>query len=311
MRVFLNVVLFVLFSCFSAHAAESVASASYINFWIQKYRNVDLGNDPGNSIASLSYLYSSINKANELLYGQATTYAVDDAHRSNLVTVSIADLEMNTKIKLCAPGTYMPAQSADYECVDCGLGHYCSGGRHRAVCTGGAIACNGINHTADATTDANRLNRVLKKDEVVAWIPQTNIGRWGKVSCCGVLKNGKLVVDMTGIPCATGTIGPGTYLFVERYGERKNQKEKDPIDGKQNYVSSAHMAVFDHPVGYQSKHGAAIFFTFVDTNNATYKNERLRFPNSNSWYANKNDQNIPDIQLEIKPQDICVYELKY
>jgi hypothetical protein len=146
MRIFLNVVLFVLLLGLPAQAADSIAAASYVQDWIRKYKNVTLV-DPGNGLASLGYLYSAINKANEELNGRATTYVAEDARKTSLVAVNFANSELTGKIKFCRPGTYLPSDSND--CADCGLGHYCAGGSHRAQCGECSLACQGNSAAID------------------------------------------------------------------------------------------------------------------------------------------------------------------
>jgi hypothetical protein len=110
--------------------------------------------------------------------------------------------------------------------------------------------------------------------------------------------------------CATGTIGPGTYLFVERYQNNiYSAGNIDSVTGEPDMISSAHIAVFDHPVGYKSMHGAGIFHNFVDANNAVFTSYTMMFP-PGSWTANENNVNISSISDEIGPANLCVYELR-
>jgi hypothetical protein len=285
MRVFLNVVLLGLLACFSARAATiGIVAASYINSWIQQKWNVNLNNNPGNSIASLSYLYSAINKTNKELNGRASTYAANGSD-TNLLAVSVADSELAAKIMFCEPGTYMPANpTAPYECVACESGHYCGGG--------GKIF---------------PYNQVLSLAQVEANIPETDITDWEKISCCKADPPAQIT---SGPACATGTLEPGMYLFVERYGLREPYNDKDSIDGVKYGVSSADIAVFNRRVGYQSRHAGNIFFNYVDTNNETFTNIVLTFPNNGGWYNESNDTNVKNMELEIKYQSLCVYKHK-
>jgi hypothetical protein len=94
---------------------------------------------------------------------------------------------------------------------------------------------------------------------------------------------------------------------VERY--RSLTDLIDSITGEPG-LSSAHIAVFDHPVGYKSIHANPNFYTFVDTNNATFTSYTLRFA-PGAWDSdNTNNTNVSNIGSEIESSNLCVYELK-
>jgi hypothetical protein len=207
----------------------------------------------------------------------------------------------------CTAGTY--STSGMNPCENCGIGHYCTGGAQRAACTYGAIACTGTSHTYDAALPSiaqGTVNKVLTKNEVDALIPPTTISQWKRISCCNTQFLGTpSEINTPNYGCAMGTIGPGTYLFVERYPAGGNI---DSITGEEG-VSSAHIVVFDHSVGYKSMHGYDIFNTFVDTNNATFTSYILGLPQG-SWSDNINNANVSNIGSEIENFNLCVYELK-
>lgn len=221
----------------------------------------------------------------------------------------------------CAPGTYsVDGLSA---CTDCGLGHYCTGGMHRAACTYGAIGCPGANETADGARPAGApINTFMNLDDVKKYIPATDISQWRMVSCCREQSPGGVFADWHNpetlndarAACANGTLGPGTYLFTTQYSYSDGRDT--PIDSIAGGVgnASAFIAVFDHSVGYRSIHGNSLFQHFVDTNNAAYQSWTISTaPTDGNWFVNKNEtnvSNIPDSPLYSSPYMMCVFELK-
>ncbi|MDR0741698.1 MAG: hypothetical protein LBF28_02905 [Rickettsiales bacterium] len=209
----------------------------------------------------------------------------------------------------CAGGTY--SANGVSPCVDCGIGYYCTGGNNRKACAGGAIACNGVNHTLDAALPAaaaSSVDKILTMDEINNFVPATNISQWRRLSCCnrheGATVNISHVND-SAFGCATGTIGPGTYLFITRY---IGYGTADSLDGGNNSVSSVNMMVFDRKVGYKSMHASSVFDNFVDVNNDVFQSYTHKIPGG-SWNANQNISNVSDIVSEVG-YNICVYELK-
>jgi hypothetical protein len=151
-----------------------------------------------------------------------------------------------------------------------------------------------------------KTNKALTLGEVNDLVPQTAIAQWRKISCCGITGGGTWDdVNLPGYGCITGTIGPGTYLFTERY--HNSCTGQTDSTGAGIGCTSAHIAVFDRKVGYKSMHGDDIFYNFVDTNNETFVSWTLRFPVVH-WAENTNQVNVSGLAdgLEV---GLCVYEL--
>lgn len=215
----------------------------------------------------------------------------------------------------CAPGTYAP--TGTNTCIPCGIGHYCTGGHARASCTYGAISCNGTNHSTDPTTVATDapINTFLTLDQVNEFIPTTDFSDWHQVSRCadylGAAFNDPDSLRGTSHACAHGTIGPGTYLFIARYGPSQYVSEfNDSINGTNAQITNAFIVVFDHPVGYASIHGIDVFQHFVDTEHPEYQDPVISSTPVYGWKKNINATNISN--LTDLPNDIklYVYELK-
>ncbi|MDR1337757.1 MAG: hypothetical protein LBJ73_01870 [Rickettsiales bacterium] len=289
-------------------ASADIASTSYIKNAIQSNWGVNLTS--GDGIASSSYLFAMIDAANLALNGRATTYG-QGVTGSNIISKSKVDIELE-KIKYCVPGTYLPPDEND--CSDCGIGYYCTGGIHRAPCTGGVIACSGMNHDADEFVSDNLMNRVLTMDEVNTYVPATDIAQWRQLSCCatqysesydiGIGNNLQLVNDYKG--CATNTIGPGTYLFTVRTGTFCTGRT-DIFNGQANSASNFYIAVFDQPSSYKTFHANNVFWNFVDVGNATFTTWDFHVPTV-SYCTSVNQTNVSN--LASVPREICVFELK-
>lgn len=210
----------------------------------------------------------------------------------------------------CEPGTY--SENGTTECINCGIGHYCTGGIHRATCTYGAISCNNTIHSMDPSENAP-LNRFLTLDEVNKFFPVTDFSDWRLLSNCGE-HLGATSDDLTSPnilskACASGTIGPGAYLFVTRYRGGGVSSFTDCVSDTYGGITSAFIAVFNHPVGYASIHGVSIFQHFVDTEHAQY--ETYTISSSRGWNTNRNETNISNlINLPEESRLLAVYELK-
>ncbi|MDR1338304.1 MAG: hypothetical protein LBJ73_04745, partial [Rickettsiales bacterium] len=239
--------------------------------------------------------------------GQSTTYG-QNITGSNVIAKSKVDIELE-KIKYCVPGTYMPADSND--CSDCGIGHYCTGGIHRAPCTGGAIACPGENHDVDELVVDSLMNRILTFSEVNAYIPATDISQWQKLSGCGTqMPGGEGAVNNIGAACAYGVIGPGTYMFVQRYpcSIYVPSGTVDPLTGECGHAN-IYLAVFDHAVGYRSVHVSGVYKNLVDVDHAPYQAYTMQIP-AGAWTTNTNQTNVSNIIQEVPTTSLYVFELK-
>lgn len=216
----------------------------------------------------------------------------------------------------CAAGLY----TADglTACADCGPGYYCPGGRDRTVCTNGAIGCPGANETADGMPSAGApINTPMTQTQVQQYIPPTHIKQWREITCCYALHTGadyqrpETVNDINNA-CASGAIGPGTYLFVTRY---PGGDSSDLINGPDSLSggpgkSSAYIAVFDRRVEYRSVNGNNIFHHFVDGENFPYESYTMAFPDFDNIWANEIAVNVSGIDTVVSPQSLCVFELK-
>ncbi|MDE6571413.1 MAG: hypothetical protein K2L95_04335 [Alphaproteobacteria bacterium] len=206
-------------------------------------------------------------------------------------------------------GTYLPAGAV--QCADCGMGYYCTGGQHRAPCSGGIIACPTTRAVADATTTL--VNRVLSADEINTNVPVTDLSQWRQISCCSTIygdyystlsQNLSAVNTVRG--CANGVLGPGTYLFTVRT-DAFCAGMTDPFGGAANCAYSANIAIFDHAVSYKTIHAENVFFHFLDIDGPTFTGWDFQIPTN--WYC------ITDIRANVTglaavPRTMCVYELK-
>ncbi|MDR0727135.1 MAG: hypothetical protein LBF37_03675 [Rickettsiales bacterium] len=165
--------IFLISFCNFAYA--NIASTAFVQKRVYDLWGIRLGATTG-TIASEKYLYSAIDSANLALNGVRTNYS--SLNTGGVIATTRGDVLIQSWIKYCAAGTYLPAGGND--CVNCGLGYYCTGGSHRAPCTGGAIGCNNENNASDQMAPG-LVNRVLTLDEVNAYMPQTEISQWGQV----------------------------------------------------------------------------------------------------------------------------------
>jgi len=245
----------------------------------------------------------AVNKSGTIYYGYLAT-----GNASGKININYSGNTYNlTAPPACSPGTY----SADgfIPCIDCGLGHYCAGGMQRAACTGGAIGCNGTKHAADvpAPTFANR---ELTLAEVTANVPSTNFSQWKKLSSCASGSGpiyGQPGHPDTNIPCATGTIGPGTYLFMVRYSYTGFAGTTD-IFGSDSTRSNVRILIFDHPVSYKTFTVTDSFWNWVDLNHTTFTNYSFQVPQG-SYYQNNNYTNVSGMPGSINIFSMSVFEL--
>ncbi len=210
----------------------------------------------------------------------------------------------------CAPGTYLPP--GEFRCIDCGLGHYCTGGRHRAACSGGIIGCPGTRASADVAAP-KFANRLLTADEITANVTPTDLSQWRQISCCATayekdydtLHNDLSLVN-TAQGCANNTLSPGTYLFTVRTTSFCNNSV-DPLSGHALSAFSANMLIFDHDVSYKTIHASGVYYHFVDTDGPEFTNWDFHVPQT-SFCTNDLRANVDG--LNNVPRVMCVYELQ-
>lgn len=209
----------------------------------------------------------------------------------------------------CVAGKY--SETGMSACTDCGVGHYCTGGSHRAACTHGAISCSGTGATTDAPMPASApVNKFMTLDEVNEFMPVTDFSDWRQISCCSVWISSATsaqpeTLNNVSNACASGTIGPGTYLFTMYYNASGETGAPSA-----NIYYHAVIAVFDHPVAYASIHGNNIYQHFVDTEHSQYTARTISTRPIGSWQVNKNETNITNISDLPEVQNLCVFELK-
>ncbi|MDE6477971.1 MAG: hypothetical protein K2L94_01850 [Alphaproteobacteria bacterium] len=251
-------------------------------------------------------------------FGGATYFGAlfDDAAPTDTLRINIGGVKYWLG-EFCTPGTYAPADTNT--CIACGMGHFCTGGHHRAPCTYGAISCPGINHATDAALPSGAtINKFLTLDDVNRFIPTTDISDWRKISCCvkhfpEASPSNPDTLNNVQYACATNTIGPGTYLFLTHYNNAKWVDRTDCITQDPGSMSNAVIAVFDHPVSYASIHGYSIFQHFIDIDHPTYtKWTYSTAPTNGSWStANANETNVTNLASILDVVlTLCVYELK-
>lgn len=233
----------------------------------------------------------------------------NDTAPANTLRLNVGG-EMYWLGEYCAPGTYLPPESG--RCADCGLGHYCTGGRHRATCSGGIIGCPGTNAASDVASPT-LVNRLLTADEINTNVPSTNLSQWRQISCCAGTDNdyyNTLQQDWSAVNsvrgCAGGVLNPGTYLFTVRTGSFCSSAT-DPFDGYANCAYSANLAVFDHAVSYKTIHAANVFYHFLDIDGTEFTDWDIHVPGGHFCDV--------DIRANVDglanvPRSMCVYELK-
>jgi hypothetical protein len=302
---FLSLSLLIIFP-----SRSEIVAVSYIRNYIQNNWNVSLP-APTGTIASTKYLFSAIDATNQSLNGVATSYSSSAA--GGIVGRTLADRELSSKIKYCAPGTYLAAGNND--CQNCGAGYYCEGGAHRQECVYKIATCPEINHSAENIPSSwnGIFNKPLTLAEVNSMgIQATDISQWRNLGCSRYNEHGADFDDHAAIDAATGgikgTIGPGVYLFTE-----SNNHSECPTS-----CYNSNIAVFDRPAGYKSVHSTTGVSTvpyhiFVDTNNAVYSSYTIRFPVSFWGYYVKETnisgiESAPFVAWDNNPE-LCVWEL--
>ncbi len=204
----------------------------------------------------------------------------------------------------CRPGTYRA--DGFFQCQDCGLGHYCTGGAHRAPCSGGIIACPDIHATTDARADT-MVNRVLMVDEVTKQVPGTDMSQWRILRSDSAqvpgdylkkIKNDLSLVNT--VPVDVGVIGPGTYLFVQKAGS------VCPASMGTGY--SSFIMVFDHPVSYKMIHAENVFYTFIDVDGPEFTGWDIKL-SPEHYCTTRDEANVANMDKSSGFQ-LFVYELK-
>jgi hypothetical protein len=273
--------------------------------------------------AYVQYLLAVIDATNRRSTGSIETNYKDDPLATDIAIPVQNVWDATARLFNCKVAGYYKEGAVDpatglgsVSCESCTIGHYCPvESNDKLVCTYGALACKDTKYATNAAlpADANgKTNKVLTLGEVNDLVPQTAIAQWRKISCCGTHggsgSNWSTVNTSSG--CATGTIGPGTYLFIEKYHPVSICEEKDDSTGAGKGCTSAHIAVFDRKVGYKSMHGSGLFHNFVDTNNETFKSWTLSFPTTSNFAENTNQVNVSGLAAGLNfTINLCVYEL--
>ncbi|MBR1380778.1 MAG: hypothetical protein IJ560_04320 [Alphaproteobacteria bacterium] len=185
----------------------------------------------------------------------------------------------------CNPGMWPDGN----KCVDCGYGHYCMGGDHRAVCSGGIVGCNSTRNTTDHGIDERMANRTLTLDEVNNYVPESDMSQWELVSSCLdetlITKQSLIMPEVTDIcntaqtlphvkdttGCNYEPLSPGTYLFTNYLSVGSFCK---------NGAAWSNIAVFTHPVSYKIIHVCNIWNIFLDTNHSEFTKYNIKLPQS-------------------------------
>ena len=217
----------------------------------------------------------------------------------------------------CAPGTY--SDDSYIPCQPCGIGHYCTGGNNRQACTWGACGCTGTNHTTDNMSPsgcAGILNREMTLAEVNTYIPVTDMSQWKMLSGCSVMNQSMPCTLPEGgmntyDGCATGTIGPGTYLFIET-GYFNCTGVVDIFNGESGKNTNVRMMIFDRPVSYKTLLGCNSVYNWVDLDHTVFTSYSFRVPGGGGQYgycSNNNYTNITGLPGEAVA-NLYVFELK-
>jgi len=212
----------------------------------------------------------------------------------------------------CEAGTF--STSGSIPCQPCGQGHFCTGGSHRAACTGGACACDGTDHASNPVVPVHCLtNRMLTLAELQsANIAATSFADWQEVRCitAHACHRGTATTPTATNTCAIGTIGPGTYLFTTRHTNGGASGTRDSFSNTLGTsVSSANIAIFDRQVGYNILHAEGTYFNFVDTNRSNFISWTIRSPNAPNFNANLNATNVSGLN-QIGAATLCIFRLK-
>ena len=208
----------------------------------------------------------------------------------------------------CVAGTYLP--DGVNQCVPCGVGHFCTGGRHRESCTYGAIACNGTNHTFDPPMPSGTdgmYNRALTMSEVNRYIPATDIEQWKALYSGYPYRVVYLqcapenTPDHSSLSVLDQEITVGTYLVAHQH------------TGTSGYVSSAYIVVFDHNVVYRPVAICNYVGNYFDTLHIPYENYNLLIPDDNTTYpynrVNENATNIDNLSKLYVNGTLFLYKL--
>jgi hypothetical protein len=215
----------------------------------------------------------------------------------------------------CAPGKYSATGTS--ACQDCGIGYYCEGGNYsRAACTYGSVSCNGINHAFDPPLpgEAPPMNKELTLAQVNQWIPATSFSQWKKISGCSNFQEpGYSAGPVTGFQnsaygCATGTIGPGTYLFITRTSFC-NSGGSDIFSGISRDTTAVRIIIFDHAVSYKIIHVNNSFYPWIDLDHDIFTSHSFAVPSA-GYCSNNNYTNISGLPGDTTVPNMYIYELK-
>jgi hypothetical protein len=327
----LSSLLFVNITTVGAAAAEPtfgpIANLQYVHAFVARATGITVPVPEGNIVeapAYVQYLLAVIDATNRRSAGSVETNYKDDPLATDIAIPVQNVWDATARLFNCKAAGYYKAGAVDpatglgsVSCESCTIGHYCPvESNDKSVCTYGALACKDTNYATNAVLpDAanGKTNKVLTLDEVNDLIPPTQIAQWRRISCCGSHSGTSMTWGTVNLPengCAIGTIGPGTYLFTERYGDAGPYcSGVTDSTGTVIGCTSANIAVFDHKVGYKSMHGEGVYHNFVDTNNETFTSWTLHFPSvAAGMIDNTNQVNISGL-ADVPIWNLCVYEL--
>ena len=185
----------------------------------------------------------------------------------------------------CAAGTY--SAKGHEPCSDCGAGYYCTGGLHRAACTGGVVGCPCMNHAAN---DAAPSPQVVQSGLIVYLDAAKN---------CSGHKTGALVwKDLSGngndfeFVGPTPTFGPSSITLnqIDQYARSINNLQiagysAVTVEIRYKVVNPATQShVWEHTINWNYQPGGFGMADNIDGSlysaNECHTNQ---FPGTNMW----------------------------
>ena len=281
-------------------------------------RSLHIGNGYSVEFTTVKHTTPSLNiltSNGERFYGAAYTAPIPP----NVLHILTANNQEYFIGPWCEAGTYLRHDAN--ECAPCGIGHFCTGGRHRESCTYGVIACNGTNHTFDPpmpSGTSGMYNRALTMTEVNQYIPETDIEEWEKIFAG---ETSQQIGSLGDFPCGSSpndsrlvaidkTIQPGTYIVAHEYGAENSTGVISSVSGRPDFVSTAYIVIFDHDVVYRPIHMCGRFYNYFDTLHVPFQEWNLRFPYS-YYETNENLTNVNNMSKVMNYHyGLYLYKLK-
>ena len=118
----------------------------------------------------------------------------------------------------------------------------------------------------------NYVNRILSLDEVNEILPVTDLGEYEELP---ELYNWQGCSNTDNV--RTGTLYPGTYLFILVIDNNGCPGKTNPTNGKGGIIN-AYTVIFDHAVSVESLAKCGAFSFSIDTSGPEYKTETFRIP---------------------------------